>query len=124
MIRFELPFALPTLNPMLREGRWKRKSARNSLAWSVVAAIGNQRPKTPFARAHVRVERHSTGNPDPDNLLAKGLLDVLQPPSARQPAGLGIITDDSAHGIRLEIIAVRVRHRAEQKTVVTIKEFP
>lgn len=123
MIRFELPFLLPTLNVMLREGRWRRKASRDTLAWAVMAALGNQRPVTPFPRARIRVERHGVNPVDPDNLTVKGLLDLLQPYSLRHPCGMGVITEDSALCLTLEVAAVRVRHRADQKTVVTIEEI-
>lgn len=124
MIRFELPFLLPTLNVLLREGRWRRGKARNKLAWEIVAAIGPQRPQQPFRRARVRVERHCIQPIDPDNMAVKSLLDVLQPLSLRHPCGLGIITDDSAACVTLELPpTIRVRHRVDQKTVVTIEEI-
>lgn len=123
MIRFELPFLLPTLNVMLREGRWRRKASRDTLAWAVMTALGNQRPVTPFPRARIRVERHGVNPVDPDNLTVKGLLDLLQPYSLRHPCGMGVITEDSALCLTLEVAAVRVRHRADQKTVVTIEEI-
>lgn len=124
MIRFELPFLLPTLNVMLREGRWRRGQARNQLAWAIVTAIGRQRPSKPFRRARVRVERHGIRPVDPDNMTVKGLMDVLQPWSTRHPCGLGIITDDSAACVTLELPpTIRVRHKADQKTVVIIEEI-
>jgi hypothetical protein len=126
MIRFELPFALPTLNAMLRENHWKRSGTRDYLAWQVLAALGRQRPSSPILRARIRVERHSTGTIDPDGRDAscKSLLDVLQPSSKRHPAGLGVISNDSPGALTLVVVPVRVRRRAEQKTIVTIEEIP
>lgn len=122
MIRFELPFAIETLNPFMRRRNRRSHSARDGLAWAVVAALGKQRPQIPLGRCHLRVERYSVGDPDPDNLITKNLLDVLQPMSKRHPAGLGVISGDSRQWLTREIVAVLVRHRAEQKTVVTIEE--
>jgi hypothetical protein len=124
MIRFELPFLLPTLNLLLRENRWDRAERRNQLAWSVLAAMGRQRPQTPLQRAHVRVERHTCQTLDRDNLAGsvKSLWDVLQPMSKRHPAGLGVILNDSPDCLTEDIQTVRVHRRTEQKTVVIIEE--
>lgn len=132
MIRFELPFALPSLNAILQQRRSysgkKRgvKKARNDLAWAVVEAIGRQRPVTPLGRVRVRIERHAARMLDPiDNLpgSVKHLMDVLQPFSARHPAGLGIIADDSARCvIAAEVVQVQLTGRGTPKTVVIIEE--
>ena len=123
MIRFELPFAIETLNPLMRRKNRRSHRSRDQLAWHVLHALGRQRPPAPLGRCHMRVERYSVGDPDPDNLITKNLLDILQPMSKRHPAGLGVISGDSKEWITREIIAVRVRRRAEQKTIVTIEEI-
>jgi hypothetical protein len=125
MIRFELPFLLPTLNLLLRETHWERTERRNQLAWWVVARMGRQRPQTPLRRAHVRVERHTCQTLDRDNLAGsvKALWDVLQPMSKRHPAGLGVILNDSPDCLLIQDVqAVRVHRRTDQKTVVIIEE--
>lgn len=131
MIRFELPFDLPSLNSLLRGGgrNGKRRGVRkkrSDLAWSVSVAIGGQKPSSPLPRVRIRVERHSFRLLDPlDNLpaSAKALMDVLQPYSTRHPAGLGIIADDSPLCvIHAEVVQFKLSGRAEPKTVVIIEE--
>jgi hypothetical protein len=131
-IRFELPFALPSLNTILRQCRshaGKRrgvKKARNDLAWAVVAAIGRQRPPVPLARVRVRIESHAARMLDPiDNLpgSVKNLMDVLQPPSTSHPAGLGIIQNDSAACVIVsEVVQIKLTRGTKAKTVVIIEE--
>lgn len=131
MIRFELPFALPSLNVLLQRCRSYSgkqrgaKKARNDLAWSVVAAIGRQRPPAPLARVRVRIERHGIRQLDPvDNLpgSVKRLMDILQPCSTRNPAGLGIILNDSSACVIVSEVVQLKAGRDGPKTVVVIEE--
>jgi hypothetical protein len=122
VIAFTLAKPLPLLNRMQRTDRWTRSRNRKALAWEVAALIPfGSRPSVPFDKAKVTVTRRSTGTPDPDNLLCKHLLDVLQPYSKRHPNGLGIIRSDANDCITLISKAERVVHKDDQGTDVLIE---
>lgn len=141
VISFTLPRPTPLLNVTLRQHWSRRRKAQQALAWEVRAALGNQRPAQPFARARVRVERYSVGSPDPDGMVGglKALLDCLLPPGEPKvikrpgkppkrvyphPTGLSVIADDNPACLVLEPVAIRVSRREEQRTVVRIEELP
>jgi hypothetical protein len=91
----------------------------------MVAGAIKERPARPFERARVTVERFSaqTADIDIDNLYgsAKGLADILCQQSRVHPFGLGIITDDKPSVCDLRVSATKVRHRIDQKTIVTVE---
>jgi hypothetical protein len=120
-VRFTIPRALPLLNVLLRTNRWARRSEQKALSWEIFGILGGRRWDAPMARARVTVERHSTGRADTDNLIAKGLMDVLCVPSKIHPFGLGIIADDNPDACEFLMRAVKVAHRRDHKTVVTIE---
>lgn len=103
---FILPFHTPTLNELLRMHWRSRQKRLNEIAWHFKAQ--HRSPQEPLQRARVIVERYTTGNPDPDGIrvVAKAILDVLQPCSKKHPLGLGFIADDSSKCIDLEVRTV------------------
>jgi hypothetical protein len=109
-IEFVLGQRLMLLNPMLRTHWSKRGRLIKDLAWEVSALIGpRRRPATPWQRVSVLVERHSTSEPDQENLesCVKPLMDVLQPFHLKsRPYGLGIIQNDN----RACVPDLQVRH--------------
>ncbi|PJJ18863.1 hypothetical protein CLU90_2070 [Janthinobacterium sp. 67] len=72
------------------------KKLRNGWRASVLAAIGGKLPAAPISRSALEIERYCAGSLDWDNAYGglKPLLDCLVVPSARNPDGLGLITDD------------------------------
>lgn len=109
-IEFVIPMRLTLLNPTLRSHWSRRRKVALMLAWEVAVALPMaRRPKTPWARANVRIERTSPKTPDRDNLYgsAKPLLDILQPLHAKcRPLGLGVIENDSDTCIDLVVVHV------------------
>jgi len=133
---FRLARPLPTWNTVMRTGsslsmvqrKMVQRKELNKLAKEVWGAILEKGQRLgghpPFARAKIRIVRYSLGEPDPEGVSAKFLLDVLQPQSGRHPYGLGIIADDTAACLGpagAELICVRVAHKSEQCTMVTIE---
>lgn len=121
-ISFVLPHALLSLNGRLRQTQKAARRHRIGLAKEVMALTAGQRPREPWTRAKIIVQRMSVRTLDEDNLNAsvKTLLDVLQPPSAHHPSGLGIIANDSPDHIVLEISATKVARSDLAGTIVTI----
>ena len=109
-IEFVLGQRLALLNPMLRTHWSARRRQIKDLAWEVSALVGpRHRPKAPWQRVSVLVERHSTTEPDEENLMScvKPLMDVLQPFHQKsRPYGLGIIQNDN----RACVPDLQVRH--------------
>lgn len=124
MIRFELPTPTPLLNELLRLHWSQRRKLASRLAWAIKVATAGQRPKEAYARAKVRIERHSIRTPDYDGMVggAKPLIDCLLPLSDRHPHGLGFVADDSPSCMELEVVAVKAAGREAQKTVIVIEE--
>ena len=122
---FRIPYPLPTLNEWERMHFWTKKDYKRNLAQEVklgLRAAGWRFSRPPLRRCAITVERCSVGSPDPDNVIAKPLLDVLQPPSKRHPLGLNVIADDSAEVIvKLKVFGVKIK-RDKQCTLVTIEE--
>jgi hypothetical protein len=106
-ISFLLPFALEPLNVRDRKNRYERGSDKKQMNLEVLAAIGGSRylPHPSFRRVKITVVRCSSQRLDPDGLPAtcKNLLDVLCAKSATHPTGLGIIEDDNAELLTLEV---------------------
>lgn len=74
------------------------KNLRRDWRLMVLAALGGQRPEAPVQRAFLVVTRECAGGGlDWDNAYGglKPLLDCLVTPSAKNPDGLGLITDDN-----------------------------
>jgi hypothetical protein len=109
-IEFVLGQRLELLNPLLRMHWAKYGRLIKDLAWEVSALVGpRRRPKSPWPRVSVLVERHSTVEPDNENLIScvKPLMDVLQPFHQKsRPYGLGIIQNDN----RACVPDLQVRH--------------
>ena len=121
---FTLPYALPSLNKLLRMHWSERKKEAKRMSESV-AAVTAHLPKgaKPPEHARVTVVRYASRAMDEDNLYGsvKHLLDVLQPKSERHPFGLGLIAgDDPAH------LTVTVRFerssRAAARTSVLVEK--
>jgi len=116
------PLILPNRK---KDMHWSTKSKLiHALSQEVAQAIGRGPPE-PIPKALVRVFRHGIKQPDDDNLVAslKWLLDLLQPRSKRHPYGLGIIAGDDPEHLVSEIFHLKPRSRAEQKTIVTIRDL-
>lgn len=122
-MKFQIPVLLPTGNQLRRTYRhyWKYRKLVISIAEEIWVATRGMMPPEPYQDAAVRVERHSSREPDIDNLYAsvKPVLDALQPLSKRHPYGLGIIVDDSPRHISLDVIHVKAK-KGGGKTVVEI----
>ena len=122
-----LPYAIPTLNVLIRTHYRRRATQKLRMGREILAQLGSSRPAQPFERAHVVIERHSTGTPDPDGAVGacKDLLDCLTTPSVqangkvRNKYGMGLIRDDSPKHITLEVRPVRCK-RGEERTVVRL----
>lgn len=124
-VSFILPKPTLLLNQMLRMHWKERRKHQQALAWEIKLLTAGKRPAAPFARAKVRIERHSVRAPDFDGMVGgfKHLLDCLLPDSERHPNGLGIIADDNPAVLQLEPVSVQVKRLADQKTVVIIEEI-
>ena len=125
VIRFELAAPTMLLNQTLRMHWRVAVKHKRALAWEVKLAMGRHIPPSPFARAHVRIERHSIGQPDYDGLVGglKWLIDCLLPRSTAHPTGLAIIADDNPDAMTLEAISIKAKRRTDQKTIVIIREI-
>lgn len=129
-LTFRLGRPLPLWNTVMRTNPWTRSKTVRTLArevWGAIIEVRGQRiPVEPFAHATVHIIRRSTGDPDPDGLSAKYLLDVLQPPSSRHPYGIGVLAGDTRDCLRggAVIVHERVAKRTEECTMVTIEEAP
>lgn len=129
VVNFSIQILLPLLNDRpkgrslpVRQQKAIAARAQTDLAWLVVKAIG-PRPASPIGKCRVTIERYGMHAPDDDNLhgSVKGLVDILCLQSKTHPRGLGIITDDK-HGLcETRARFVQVKHRIDQKTVVTIE---
>jgi hypothetical protein len=99
---------------------YKRRVARE-----VWVALGGRLPAEPIQRCRVTVYRHSTRQPDDDNLAGslKPLLDALQPSTDRRTYGLGLIADD-APGVCSMVPRWVKATRATQFTRVVIEPVP
>jgi hypothetical protein len=112
-------------------GRQKKR-----MAWDVRVLTHGVRPAAPFAKAYVRIERHSSGTPDYDGLVGgyKLLIDCLLPEGKPyrskktgrlvfpHPGGLAIIADDNPGVMRLEPVAIKTK-RGMAQTVVIVREM-
>lgn len=122
-IRFTIPLTLPTRNVLDRMHWAERGRLRKLISAEVFAAVHPHRnyAADPFDLCNVTITRYSPKEPDKDGLVGsvKGLLDVLQPVSARHPNGLGLIADDSSACI----LNLDVRHaKGKDRTDVVIEQ--
>lgn len=122
-IAFRLAVPTILLNEWQRMHYHARARYSRALAWQVAAAL-TERPAQPFEQAHLVIRRHSVRAPDVDGIYggAKPLIDALLVPSKTHPHGLGLIVDDSADRLTLEVHHVQALSRATQCTVVEIRE--
>lgn len=121
-ITFRLAGPLPLLNEWERMHWAKRGAFKKALAREVWAAQLGALPSEPIKYATVKIWRHSIRQPDQDNLIAKALLDVLQPAGKRHPYGLGIIAGDDPGHVHARIYHVQALRRVDQGTRVVIRE--
>jgi hypothetical protein len=135
-VRFTLPYPTPLLNKTLRTHWAKLGRMKKRIAFDAKILTQGQRHPTPFARAHVRIERHTSGSPDEDGMIGgfKALIDCLLPPGKPylskdkkwvfpHPGGLSIIADDNPAVMRLEAVAVRIKPSEQAITIVIIREL-
>ena len=100
---------------------WRaRKAYKVALRAEVLQLITP--PAAPIEHAVITIWRHSVRAPDADNLIAKSLLDVLQPQSKRHPYGIGMIAGDDPAHLTYRIEHVQERHLPAQHTLVKICE--
>lgn len=87
-LKFELA-GLPSLQPDTKHWRFRQKERVN---WRMLVAskVGRMGPAVPLERARLRLTRHSTTRPDPDNLAMsfKAVVDGL--------VSCGVLRDDSS----------------------------
>lgn len=121
-IAFTIPLLLDTPN-RTRGQHWAVTAAyKKRIAQEVWIALGGRLPAAPLARSRVTVWRHSTQEPDFDNMVAslKPIADVLQPATDARKYGLGIILDDKP--ACCEIVARWVKaKRSNQYTSVVVE---
>jgi len=122
IFRLNKPLMLPNRKKGLH---WAEQSKLIHALSQEVAQIIGPGPTQPIQKAHITVWRYGIRECDADNLTAslKPLLDVLQPRSQRHPYGLGIIAGDDPAHLTHEIFHVQCKARAEQRTVVNIREI-
>jgi len=128
-ITFTLGDPFPLLNKQMRKHYRTRQREKLATGRKIASLLGAERPSEPFRKAVVQIVRHSTGTPDRDGLYGgcKDLLDCLTTPRLNKQGetvnkyGLGLIVDDAPQFIDLSVTAERCK-RAEQRTVVTIRE--
>ena len=92
-----LPAATPSNNAIKGMHFHAYKKLRNGWRANVLAALEGKVTVAPIAMSALEIERYCAGSLDWDNAYGglKPLLDCLVTPSARNPDGLGLITDDS-----------------------------
>ena len=112
------------LNKLLRMHWAARRKRIKALAWEIRAKA--RPPGKPFQRCEIHVKRYSTGRlPDDDGLRGglKHLLDCLVVNTKVNPHGGGYIKSDEPSCIlKTEALAFHVKHRADQRTEITIRE--
>ena len=128
-IEFVLGQRLELLNPLLRMHWAKYGRLIKDLAWEVSALVGpRRRPKSPWPRVSVLVERHSTTEPDEENLMScvKPLMDVLQPFHQKsRPYGLGIIQNDNRACVPdLQVRHVQSKLKQTRVVITLLEEVP
>ncbi len=115
-----IPIRTMTANQLLRSHWRKRRKQQNDIAWMVRAeAIP---PAVPFDKARVTIYRYTTGKMDEDGqgMIAKGILDVLQPCSKVHPLGLGFIKNDGPDCLELLVHTI---HSTAKATRIVIKKL-
>ncbi len=122
-IVFRLIAPLPLLNVWERL-HWRTRGAfKKALAVEIFAELAGRIPSRPIQRAEVTIWRHSIRTADEDNLLAKSLLDVLQPSSKRHPYGIGVIAGDDPAHVVTRFFQVKEKKREGQCTRVSIRDL-
>ena len=79
-LKFQLA-GLPKIISNGGHGNWRVKAARvRAMKHSVLLAVGIKKPKTPLTKARIVFTRHSSLEPDPDNLIIsfKSCMDGLK----------------------------------------------
>lgn len=115
----EIPRVPMSLNEMLSNG-WRHRH-RATKVWRQEIALAvyqhADRPKEPFQKARVVIERRSRGRMDPDNLAGsmKPVIDALR--HAR------VLVDDSPEHIELTVTQ-RQSFRDPPRTLIEIQPLP
>lgn len=126
-LSFSLPKIMPSANKMLHLHHIKRWEYAKSLSSEVAAAIGWDwlAGHEPWERARVSITRRTLQLLDPDaqGTAAKVLIDTLLKRSTTHPWGLGVLVDDSPDRMALVLRQVRVAHRAEMGTDVSVERM-
>lgn len=106
LLQFDLPLRLETLNPQVRL-HWAAKHRKLlKLAQTMAAVVpAGQRPRDPLEGIEVEIERHSTREPDQENL------------AKTRPYGLGWIRSDGPKCLK----ACRVRHVQTRAILTTVR---
>ena len=111
------------LNRLLRMHWTARRKHMQELSWLVRAAVTP--PRTPLAPCEVYIKRYSVQVPDHEGATGgvKLLLDCLVVHTKTNPWGNGLIeNDDPSCIIRLDVVPIKVAHRADARTEITIRE--
>lgn len=125
-VAFSIPHLLPL--PNATNGKhWAAGHAYRKRLLPMVAAYAHLWAGcVPMERARITIVRHSTGEPDEDNLRAsvKPLIDLLLVLSKTHPHSLGLVVDDTRWRVEQVVASVRVSKRAEQRTEVIVERLP
>lgn len=116
---YQLTFEIPGLPPIMPNERmhWRKRSRimKQWKFWTMLSAAG-KKPPSPLKRAIIVLVRHSSVEPDPDNLVAsfKPILDGLRT--------AGIIHDDKRVNIGAPSFLWKKAPSKEGKVTVEVKE--
>lgn len=108
---FTIPILTPTANELLRLHWRKRGKLLKDVAWYI--RTNAVPPAAPFANARVTIHRNVTSNyhgkldADGEKMIAKLILDALQPLSRSHPMGLGFIAGDGPGQLSLSVLQLR-----------------
>lgn len=114
MIRLEFPKPLPSVNTFWSSPHWSRRS-RHARAWHDLAAVVVAEAGHPVAACPVGavVTCYNVRGMDASNVCYKPLEDGL--------VKAGVLPDDSPEYVAwVKVESVRVRKKAEQRTVVEL----
>jgi hypothetical protein len=130
-IDITIPLRLPTRNELDRMHFHAKKRIARNIAELVAAELMMRRckPAKPLTPVRITIERHSSRQPDHDNLngSVKQLLDVLQPfvsppPGTRKggrPLGLDVIAgDDPKNMPHLTVMHVKAAPGTERTRII------
>lgn len=126
-ITFHIPLLLALPNQTMGQHWSKNNRQKKRLRDALLPVLMPYFEHEPMLRASLTVTRHSIGTaqPDWDNLFAsiKPLADLLLVKSKTHPHSFGLIAGDGPHQLFPSVNAVRVLHRAQERTEVVIERI-